>query len=188
LLQIIPQKSGQPLDRDRVRESIRILYATGRFADIQTQVERLPTNSVLLEFVLTPNYFIGEVRAEGGAARPAANQIVNANKLELGELLTADKAERALTNLRQLMEEEGYYRSQIQEREKTHPDDQQVDVTFTISPGPRARVGLVSVTGNAGYSQGQIQDIAKMHPEDEVSVQLISRALDRVRKKYQKQG
>jgi outer membrane protein assembly factor BamA len=46
----------------------------------------------------------------------------------------------------------------------------------------------VTVTGNPGYSQGQIQDNAKMHPGDPVSVQRVSNALDRLRKKYQKQN
>src|SRR5271165_6755229 len=34
LLQLVGQKAGQPLSRDQVRESIRALFATGRFADI----------------------------------------------------------------------------------------------------------------------------------------------------------
>src|SRR6266849_10446242 len=38
LLQMLPQKVGQPLDRDQVRESIRVLFSTGRFADIQAEV------------------------------------------------------------------------------------------------------------------------------------------------------
>ena len=38
LLQLLPQKSGEVLSRDQVRESIRVLYATGRFADIQAEV------------------------------------------------------------------------------------------------------------------------------------------------------
>src|SRR5258708_27199868 len=37
LLRMLPQKVGQPLDRDQVRESIRVLYSTGRFADIQAE-------------------------------------------------------------------------------------------------------------------------------------------------------
>ena len=188
LLQIIPQKSGEPLDRERIRESMRILYATGRFADIRSEIERLPNNSVLLDFVLAPNHFIGEVRVEGAEGRPAANQIVNASKLQLGELLTPEKIERAHANIRQLMEQEGYYHSEIQEQQKTHTDNDQVDVIFAIRPGPRARVGQVLVTGNPGYSQGQVQDIAKMHPGSAVSTQLISRAFDRLRKKYQKQS
>jgi outer membrane protein assembly factor BamA len=57
-----------------------------------------------------------------------------------------------------------------------------------MTPGPQARVGNVTVTGTPGYSQGQIQGIAKMHSGDLVSVQLGSNALDRLRKKYQKQS
>jgi len=34
IVQLLPQKAGEPLDRGRVRDSIRALYATGRFADI----------------------------------------------------------------------------------------------------------------------------------------------------------
>jgi outer membrane protein insertion porin family len=188
LLQLIAQKSGEPLNRERVRESIRALYATGRFADIRSEIERMAGHSALLNFVLIPNYFVGEVRAEGEAARPSANQIVNASKLQLGEVLAPEKIERALTNIRQLMEQEGYYHSEIQEQEKNHPDTQQVDVLFNVRPGEQARVGQVLVTGNPGFSQGQIQDTAKMHPGDEISVQLISRALDRIQKKYQKQS
>ena len=49
LLQMIPQKSGEPLDRDQVRESIRILLGKGRFADIQAEVT--PSgNAIVLTF------------------------------------------------------------------------------------------------------------------------------------------
>ena len=38
LLQLLAQKTAEPLDRNRVRDSIRTLFATGRFADIQAEV------------------------------------------------------------------------------------------------------------------------------------------------------
>ena len=74
LLQMIPQKSGQPLDRNDVRESIRILFGTGRFADIQAEV--VPSGSeVLLTFATSPNFFVGAVEVEGAPSHPNANQI-----------------------------------------------------------------------------------------------------------------
>ena len=63
-----------------------------------------------------------------------------------------------------------------------------MNVLFRIVPGAHARVGRVTVNGPAGFSVGQIQDIAKMHTGDYVTVQRVSRALDRLRKKYQKQN
>src|ERR1700693_4052156 len=47
LLQMVPQKVGEPLDRDQVRESIRVLFATGRFSDIQAEVRPIGSGVVL---------------------------------------------------------------------------------------------------------------------------------------------
>jgi outer membrane protein assembly complex protein YaeT len=106
----------------------------------------------------------------------------------LGELFTREKLERGLASIRQLMEQNGYYQSSSSDEEQPHPETQQMNIIFQVIPGPHARVGRVTVTGEAGYSEGQIQDIAKMHPGDYVTVRRVSRALDRVRKKYQKQN
>ncbi len=185
---LIPQKSGEPLDRDRVRESVQALHATGRFADVRVEAERTAGGQVSLAFITSPNYFVGQVNVEGVPGTLATNQTVNATKFQLGEVFTHEKLDRALKNMKQLMEENGYYRSTISEEEQKHPETQQVDILFRITPGPRAHVGRVSVTGNPGYSQGQIQDIANMDPGDSVSAQRVTRALERLRKKYQKQN
>jgi outer membrane protein insertion porin family len=187
LRQLIPQKSGGPLDRDRIRESIQALHATGRFADVRVEAERTASGQVSVAFVTSPNYFIGGVNVEGALKRPTANQVINATKFQLGELFTPEKLERALKNMKQLMEENGYYRSVISEEELEHPETQQVDILFRIAPGPQAHVEQVSVTGNPGYSQGQIQDIAHLEPGDFVSAPRVTSALERLRKKYQKQ-
>src|ERR1700733_12593728 len=69
LLQMLPQKPGQPLDRDQVRESIRVLFATGRFADIQAEVT--PSGGgVSLTFTTSPNFFVGAIDVEGALSHP----------------------------------------------------------------------------------------------------------------------
>src|SRR6202167_5392663 len=57
-LSLLPPNPGQPLDRDQVRESIRILFATGRFADVQAEVT--PSGpDVLLSFATSPHLLVG---------------------------------------------------------------------------------------------------------------------------------
>ena len=69
LLQMLPQKPGQPLDRDQVRESIRVLFATGRFADIQAEVT--PSGpDVILTFTTSPDFFCRRHR-RGRCSRPS---------------------------------------------------------------------------------------------------------------------
>ena len=185
---LISVQVGKSLDRELVRESIHRLHSTGRFADIRVEAERTADGTVSLSIFTVPNYFVGGVDVEGAPNRPTAGQVVNASKLQLGELFTADQIERALTNIKLLMQENGYYRSSVSVQEHKDPARQQIDILFTVNPGPQARVGNVTVTGSPGYSQGQVQDISKMHPGKPVSVQRTTSALDRLRKKYQKQN
>jgi outer membrane protein insertion porin family len=186
LLEMLPQKSGQPLDRDEVRDSIRILFSTGRFADIQAEVK--PSGSdVVLTFTTSLNFFVGAVDVEGAPGHPSNNQIVNASKFQLGELHTRDKLDRALQNIRQLMQENGYYRARVTAESTSNPTTQQVNILFHIRASSPAHIGEVKLAGHSAFSQGQIQDIAKMHPGDRVTAARITNALQHLRKKLQKQ-
>lgn len=187
LLQLIPQKTGSPLTRDGVRDSIRVLYETGRFADIEAEVT--PSGEgIVLSFATSPNFFVGAVNVEGAPSRPNANQIVNASKLQLGELYNQEKLNRALERIRQVMQENGYYRARVTAESTANADDQQTDVLFHISPGSQAHVGDLKVTGSSHLSVGQVQSIAHMNPGDRLTAARVSDSLQRLRKRFQKQN
>ena len=187
LLQLLPQKAGAPLNRADVRDSIRTLYATGRFADIQADV--VPSgDGVLLTFANSANFFVGAVDAEGGPARPTMNQIINGSKFQLGELYTRDKLDSALENIRQLMQEGGYYKARVTAESTQNAATQQVDILFHITPGAQAHVGEVKVTGASGLSVAEVQKIAHMTPGDLITSARVRGSLQRLRKKFQKQS
>ena len=187
LLQLLPQKTGEALDRGHVSESLRVLYATGRFADIQA--EAVPSGEgVALAFTNSANYFVGAVDLEGGPTRPTKNQIINASKLQLGELYTRDKLDRSIENVRQLMQEGGYYKARVTAESTSDPATQQANILFHVTPGAQARVGVVTVTGASGLSSGDVQHIAHMSPGDKVTSARVSGSLQRLRKRFQKQS
>jgi outer membrane protein insertion porin family len=187
LLSLLAQKPGQPLDRDLVRESIRTLFATGRFADIQA--EAVPSgDGVTLAFRTSLNSFVGAVDAEGAPTRPNSNQILNAAKFQLGELYSQEKLERALGNVRQLMQEDGYYRARVTAETTSNETTQEVNILFHVTPGAQAHIGEVKVTGSAGLSASQVQKIAHMETGDRVTATGVSGSLQRLRKRFQKQN
>ena len=149
LLQLLPQQAGVPLDRAQVGDSIRALYATGRFADIQAEVAP-SSEGVVLTFATSANFFVGAVDVEGAPDHPNANQIVNASKFQLGERYTREKMNRALENIRQLLQADGYYRALVTSETTSNEATQQVDVLFHIKAGEPAHVGEVTVTGTSG--------------------------------------
>jgi outer membrane protein assembly complex protein YaeT len=186
--QLIAATAGGTLDRESIRQSIQRLHATGRFADIRAETEVTPDGQVILSFVTQPNFFVASVDAVGLPPRPTKGQVIDAAKLQLGELFNPDRLERASRNIQRLMEENGYNRATLETAQQPDPDRQQLSIVFVIHPGIQARVGQITVTGDPSYSAAQIQNIAKMHTGDPVSEQRVGNALDRLRKKYQKQN
>ncbi|HXY13752.1 MAG TPA: POTRA domain-containing protein [Terriglobales bacterium] len=186
LRDLIVQKEGSPLDRDRIRQSIHELYGTGLFAEIRVEAQQTAGNKVELTIVTSPNYFVGEVRVAGAPRRPTAGQIVNASKLILGETFTSEKLNRALSSITQFMGANGYYGSAISAEERRDNKTQQITILFRVDPGPQARVGKVNVKCEATCSPADVQRIAKLKPKELVTIQSASRALERLRKRYQK--
>jgi len=184
---LVQQTVGAPLDRIKIRDSIKALYATGRFMDIEVVADPAGPGEIKLTFVFKQSYFVGAVSVDGfPKSGPNESQMANASKLQLGYTYSTEKVDQAVTLMLQLLQEYGYYHAAITHQEVAHPETQQMDVSFHVTPGERARVGTVAITGNSGFSAGQIEDIGKIHPHDWVRFDIVSRALQRLRKKYQK--
>jgi outer membrane protein assembly complex protein YaeT len=183
---MLPVKEGKPLDREQMQESMRILFGTGRFSDLSAECERASDGRVKISFPNAPKYFIGLVRVDGAPGHPTESQIANASKLQLGEPFTSEKINRAIENIKRLLQENEFYNAKISFTQHENPQTQQVEIVFDVHSGDPARVGTITIPGGSLYSIGQIEDIAHLHPGDIVSAQKVADALDRVRKHYQK--
>src|SRR5438270_8540976 len=145
LLTELPQKSNQPLDRKKVRASVEKLFASRRFNDIQVQAEKDQRGEITLVFVADENFFVNGVFVDGVPQHaPTATQLINATKLDLGELFTAAKVEAAQQSMKRLLSDNGYFHAEVGATDKRNPKTQQIDIFFHIKKGPVAKVGQVS--------------------------------------------
>ncbi|HUQ49283.1 MAG TPA: POTRA domain-containing protein [Terriglobales bacterium] len=188
LRDLLPLRVGDELTRNKLRESIQVLYSSGRFATIAAQAEMVGTNESAIYFAIEPNFFIGALTVVGDPRPPSASQLANATKLELGQLFTEESLEIGVNRIKRVMEDNGYYEATVTPEFEFNPRTQQVSILFTIERGPHARVGAVTVTGNPGYPDAEILNTAKIHTGDKVTVARVTRALTRLRKKYQKKN
>jgi outer membrane protein assembly complex protein YaeT len=85
------------------------------------------------------------------------------------------------------MEENGFHKATVTNSEQRDQQQHQVNLTFHVVPGPRAVVGEISLEGDAGYSIAELEEIARLHSGDLVLSSHITRALQRIRSRYQKQ-
>ena len=188
LLPLLPQKAGESLDKYKVRRSVQVLYDTGRFAEIQVEGQKTPNGEVVLVFDARENYFFGSLLVEGSPTHPSDNQLLNASKLNLGEQFTEEKIKSGIEGMLRTLQENGYYQASIKPFYEWDSRNQQVKVQFVVERGKSARVGLVNVSGTPGYSAEEVRSIAGLRSGGQVSAARLTRALRRLRKRYQKQG
>jgi len=186
LRELVVQKTNEPLDRRKIRESLQALYATGRLSDVEAEVEPLPAGDLILVFVIRPNYFVGYKTTEGGPKRPTSGQLLDAAKIQLGELFTQAKIDSSIRRMKALMAENGYYQAQITARTTTREETQLIDVNYVLEPGPPAHIGALTIEGDAGFSAEQIAKTAGLETGHTVTADRISKALQKLRKKYSK--
>ncbi|HEY4901217.1 MAG TPA: outer membrane protein assembly factor BamA [Terriglobales bacterium] len=181
-------KPGEPLDRDSLRESIKVLYSTGRFSSLHVEASPAQPNGITLTFVATENYFNGDVNVDGLNKKtlPKPHQLVNASKLDLGELFSEENVKQAMQRMTKVLGDNGYYQPAISYELKPRDTTRQMDMDFRVAPGELARVGMVKIEGDTGIPQEQILQITKLKPGAKVKNENLTRALERLRKYYQK--
>lgn len=184
---LLVQKANEPLDKNKLRRSVQALYATGRFSDIQVEAERHPPNDLTLVFVAKENYFVGSVTLLGAPKHgPSDYQLINASKLRLGELFTDQNLREGIEAMKRALEDGGYYQATITPTLKTNAGTQQIDIHLEAQAGEQARIGKITVTGSPGYSLEEIIDISDLEPGKEVRQDRLTKGLQKLRNRYQK--
>src|SRR5580693_58670 len=139
LFEILPVKRGQKYTSADIRAAIERLYATGRYADIQADANSV-AGGIAVTFITKNSWFIGKVKTNGEFAdSPNAGQIVNASRLQLGDPFDVTQVPAAVENIRKLLVQNGYFAPKIDPQFQYDNTYQQVNITFAIQTGARAR-------------------------------------------------
>ena len=185
---MLAQQPSQPLDRDKLRSSLESLYATGRFASLQVEAENVQQNELTLVFVATENYFYGDINIEGTPKKtnPKAHQLIDASKLDLGAPYSPEEVQRAVERMQKVLADNGYYQSSVTYELKPDGQTLQMQLDFHVEPGVLARVGNVTIEGDTGIPPDKVRSLTKLKAGAAVKQENVTRALDRLRKNYQK--
>jgi outer membrane protein assembly complex protein YaeT len=146
--EILPVKRDQVYTAANIRSAIERLYASGRYQDIQVDASSV-TGGVLIRFITKNSWFIGKVAAkEDFAEPPNAGQLVNASRLQLGDPFDMSQIPVAVENIRKLLVQNGYFDPVVDPQFDYDNTYQQVNITFAIQTGKRARYLPPQVSGD----------------------------------------
>ncbi len=186
LLSELSQKAGEPFDPEKVRQTTRRLFQTGRYRNIAVRVEPQGTGIALI-FAGIARFYVGRVQINGIEEDRLTSLVEYGTQLNPGTAFTNSMVATATGLVKQVLAQAGYYEPTI--AVKTDRDDagQQVNVTYTIDVGGQARVGTVTLIGkDPGIDEKEFRKKGKLKPKTRVGRETVSTALGNMRTFFQK--
>ena len=182
----LAQKAGEPLDPQKVRQSLRRLFASGRYRDID--VRAVPDgNALTLVFAGTARYYVGRVVILGVKNERLTSLLEYGTKLDPGTAFRKGALEAGEEGIRQVLIQNGYYQPAVKSISQRDEVNQQINVTYTVAVGPQARIGNVLVEGkDPGLTEKEFRKKGKLKRKTRVTRDTTSDALTKLGAVYQK--
>ena len=181
----LPLQAGQPLDTEKVRDSLRSLFATGLYRTIDVRGVA-NASGVDVVFVGTKKMFIGRISIDGVNNDNLLAQLNGSTKLNPGTVYTETKLLETDALLKQALEDNGYYEGKITRVLDADQMNGLVNVHYDVQPGTLARIGDITVDGDSGLTLKQFRKKGKLRHNARVGRNTVSTTLTRLQKVYQK--
>ena len=183
----LPLEAGKPFNFTAERASLRELYRMGDYASIQVTSAAEP-GGLRIDFVTQPNFYNNVIEIEGLKSPPSNPAALAAVRLNLGEPFRESSLREAVSRLQSSLRDDGLYEANVTWSLSPRDDSREMNVIFTVDPGPRARVGAIALDNNTPYTNAQILRRSKISEKNTITSAGLSRASDRVKNYLVKQG
>lgn len=183
------QKVGQPLDPEKMRQSLRRLFDSGRYRDIEVRGVR-NGDQVTLIFTGRPRYYVGRVAIVGIKNNDRLTSLLQyATKLNPGTALMQGAVASGTEGIEQTLEQQGYYESKVSVQRINDDANSQTNLVYTVTLGPQARIGQVTLGGpDPGMTLEEFRKKGKLKEGSKVNRDTTSNALTKLRAQYQKKN
>jgi outer membrane protein insertion porin family len=151
IISYISLRAGEPLDRERVDQALRELYATELFADVQ--ISGAENGDLVIQ--VRENPVINRIILEGNR-RLKDDKILPEIRLAARQIFTRSRARADVARIIELYRRQGRFAARV-EPQIVQLDQNRVDVVFEIDEGPRSRVRQINIIGNEAFSDGRLQ-------------------------------
>lgn len=188
----LPIRLGQTVSDEQLAESIRALYATGNFSDVQADV-----NGDRVVFRVTERPTIAELNFEGNRLIPkdALEQGLKASGLVVGGVLKQSTIYALESELTNQYASQGYYNTDITVKQ-TDLEGNRVKLDIEFAEGKRARVADINIIGNNHFSDDELRQtfvvkddvINPLSRADRYTQEKLAASVERLRAKYLNSG
>ena len=149
------QKAGTPFSTDEVDKTAAAIKATGKFSEVQIQVDP-KASGVRVLFILQPAIYFGIFQFPG-ADRFAYSRLVQIANYPPEAPFNADDLEQDRQNLLTFFRQEGYFQVEVAPEVKVDAANQLANVFFHVALKRRAKFGAIDVANAAPEEIAKLQ-------------------------------
>lgn len=151
-------QSGDRFEQDRLDRSLRTLYATGLFQDVQLLRSG---NDLIVKVVENP--LVNRVAFEGNK-KLSDDQLRTEVQMRARAVFTPSIAEVDRKRILDLYAQRGYYTATV-EPKIIRLDQNRVDVVFQVNDGTATLVSRIAVVGNKAFSENRLTEVISSREE-----------------------
>ena len=142
---------GDPYSEERIDMSVKTLYATGLFADVQIQPS--PEGNILIQVVENP--IINRVILEGNKSLKS-DKITDEIEAEPRAIFTRSNVQEDVQRIIELYRQSGRFAANVVPKVVQQPQNR-IDLIFEITEGPVTGVKRINFIGNNEYSDRKLR-------------------------------
>jgi outer membrane protein insertion porin family len=143
-------KAGDPYTRETLDQSLKDLYATELFADVQ-----IKDDNGDLTIQVRENPVINRIVLEGNK-RLKEDKIKPEIRLAARQIFTRSKARADVARIIELYRRQGRFAATV-EPKMVMLDQNRVDIVFEIHEGAKSKVQRINIIGNEKFSDGALR-------------------------------
>lgn len=147
-------QEGDAFDRDRIDRSLKALFATGLFADVN--LKRVGDR---LEITVVENPVINRVAFEGNK-RLSDDQLLPEIGLKPRTIYTRTKVQNDVQRLLAIYRRHGRFAATV-EPKIIKLEQNRVDLVFEVEEGAMTEVKSIRFIGNKGFSDGRLREVVR---------------------------
>ena len=190
---LVALEDGAPLDPRDVRDAVRALHGSARFARVAAYIEPLPkekyrpgwTRAVRLVFVLAPVQKLVSVtfRGQKALAESLLHQTAN---LQVNAEFQEDSIPRAAEAIQAAYHRIGYRSAKVTPVRTPAKDG--VALEMRIDEGPVTRIAEVRFTGDLALHRDELLAAFRLQPGDVLNLSTLDEGVRGVRDRYRRAG
>ena len=181
---LVTVRTGDPLTPDLLERNLRLLRATGLFAEADARLTDRPDGTEVI-FTLRPHLLVKEVRLKGNVII-LERDLSRMLRLRAAEPFSEEIVRGDIERLLRYYEEQGYEGTTVVEEVSRGAGE--VRVTYRIGEGRPRVVQKVLLHGNRGLAESEILGALGMNRYTFFRGSDLQRGLDNLRDYYQRRG